>query len=764
MTIASRSVDWNTLTKKKDGSEIDLSGLSVRTLVNAGAGVAIGLSQVRFELLANLGENVAVRLRDATFGVLENLGGGGTRIEVTGGGFSSLSNRADGVALVQVTGASFGTVRNDGDRLGLLDVVVGAGAGTLLNDGNDTTIRFAGGPGDDLFVNDASCDGGHGTAVRLDVDLGAGADRAVIGGAGLTGRVAGGSGDDTYVFTGALGGRLSIDEASDTDADTLDFSHVTGGGIGIDIGTSRSQEIRPGFVLALSTGAGIENVVGTPGDDRIRGNGRGGVLLGADPADDRGGPAVSGPGRTQTVVLDFDARTDPGEHVYTPSERAAIAAGLGRLYDGFGVTFTTAPVAGVHATVFFNDSRADGTPGGQAGEIDFRNVDPGGTATVQVNGLLGLPGGPADSSDAWVAASVWTAAHETGHLLGLRHADSYGPVGFTTDRSAWGTNDHVIATPALTGFTLDDLVRDHFFGTREAVKLAFARYAPVVPDGRLLVAERPAATPDGLQHLSLVRLAVPNVATRGFEAATEPVVAAVAVTGTVSAPGQRDLFLFDGRAGDRLDLQVMSRGLTRLAGSAFDAVLEVRDAAGNVVAVSDDEAESTDPAILDLRLPADGSYVVEVRGYDAAATGDYELFAWRHDTASRTVGADTILPAVSPLAQAFPETRVPIHAVAWEPMPPRSGPAAVASVMTATVSGATMPRAVSADRPIGVVLPEVAATMRSTTAAVPSAVPAAVRGIPRGPVPRGVSSDRAAAGDGAAAEDGGGDATRVISG
>jgi len=91
-----------------------------------------------------------------------------------------------------------------------------------------------------------------------------------------------------------------------------------------------------------------------------------------------------------------------------------------------------------------------------------------------------------------------------------------------------------------------------------------------------------------------------------------------------------------------LNLQVMSKAHNRDQASSFDAVLTVYDASGVVVASKDDEIESQDPSIIDLVLPADGSYFFEVRGYDATQTGSYELFAWRFDTASPTDAADVI--------------------------------------------------------------------------------------------------------------------------
>src|SRR5262249_27940819 len=183
-------------------------------------------------------------------------------------------------------------------------------------------------------------------------------------------------------------------------------------------------------------------------------------------------------GRTQVVLLDFDTYTnvvregiDTGtnEHVYTQEERDGIQARLEALYHGpnanpndpstwwFRVAFVqkganesladaelraralaisanTPPGQsqsynpdGVFAYEYFNRPRVeeDGSeqPGGVSNEVDFRNLSFGGEVLVQANGLEANQ--PTDSQS-WIMASSTIAAHEVGHMMGLRHADAFG--------------------------------------------------------------------------------------------------------------------------------------------------------------------------------------------------------------------------------------------------------------------------------------------------------------------------------------------------
>ena len=87
-------------------------------------------------------------------------------------------------------------------------------------------------------------------------------------------------------------------------------------------------------------------------------------------------------------------------------------------------------------------------------------------------------------------------------------------------------------------------------------------------------------------------------------------------------PGASRSYRFRGRRGERLELEVLARRLN----SPLDARLELRDAAGKVLAANDDAPgprigtvlHQADPRIT-VELPADGVYTVEVA--DASGTG-----------------------------------------------------------------------------------------------------------------------------------------------
>jgi Ca2+-binding RTX toxin-like protein len=552
----------------------------------------------------------------------------------------------------------------------------------------------------------------------------------------------GGADGDSYGFTGPAPGHVTVKEDTTgptaSSGDTLDFSGFSGGAVTVDLTRTDEQTLTAGKLwLTLNDtntpagAAGIENVVGTAFADSITGNDQANVLLGADalkhPEDYLAvAPAWS---RTQVVFLDFDSKTDPAtEHVYTATERNAIQSRIAADYAPFGAAafyFTQsqadaashapAPVNGQvqYATLYFNGFE-NGQTGGQASELDFRNLNLGGYADIQFNGVIGHPGKPEDTTENWIALSANVGAHELGHLVGLRHADVYGPIGSGIHtppgagafnppypgptNSANETFNHLMGSPDSDGATRFNETRDLFFGEREAVKLAYAGFG-ASPNGTNVVNESVAAhnTTATPQALALAPLAVPNTLLYGVNAGKNLAVGAVDVVGSIqlgsNGKSQSDFYSFTGTAGDLINLEVMSLGLTRNQGSAnfIDSVVKVYAPGGALAAyyggtaVNDDEFEGNDSGLVDLQLPSDGTYVVEVDSFttplapgtgtlydplnplsplntgnihyinqddvfhqfnDAVNntdTGNYELFIYRFDAGNATDGNDSLV-------------------------------------------------------------------------------------------------------------------------
>jgi Ca2+-binding RTX toxin-like protein len=92
----------------------------------------------------------------------------------------------------------------------------------------------------------------------------------------------GGPGSDRYVFGGAtVGGELdTITELSNLDQDTLDFSSRTTA-VKMNIGDSvNQQQVHTDRKIKLSSGLGIDIVLGGSGDDTLTGNSSNNVLVG----------------------------------------------------------------------------------------------------------------------------------------------------------------------------------------------------------------------------------------------------------------------------------------------------------------------------------------------------------------------------------------------------------------------------------------------------------------------------------------------------
>ncbi|XZE54378.1 PKD domain-containing protein [Planctomycetaceae bacterium SH139] len=396
---------------------------------------------------------------------------------------------------------------------------------------------------------------------------------------------------------------------------------------------------------------------------------------------------------------DEHGRLDIGEHVYSQADRDEIEAAVSALYRGddpdslwFDVRITQDVNAiespyrenGEYAIIYFNKTPDFGRPGGLASEIDLGNQNLDGFSQVQINGLLGgvltaediveegpnaaADGGhshgggggptlkenhaavsdaeigslkPAANNENFVALSIKIAAHELAHLLGLRHADSFGPIGYglhdppgaasykpvySGPSGAFETFEHILGSPASVGSTRFNDLKGLFFGEREAVKLT---YAFTDPTHTTIVDPGNNTSSAAAEPLPLVTTHVPNTLARGLNANKEFYVQMGGVNGEIaidSASGisENDWYQFDGVAGELINIDVMSNSLARFGGEPddyVDTIVKVwYEVDGELqlvpyyagLAVNDDIFEPTDSSIVDLILPTDATYYVEV--------------------------------------------------------------------------------------------------------------------------------------------------------
>lgn len=334
-------------------------------------------------------------------------------------------------------------------------------------------------------------------------------------------------------------------------------------------------------------------------------------------------------------------------YAYSAVEMDVILAELEALYAPFpDIAFTLTEPTLPHSPVRFNTT-AIGTSTG----VDFRNV--ASIDVASVNALKGLSfagiGSPTPAEV--VKASVNLAAHEVGHLEGLRHHDAFTPIGFgmsspglaadytpiypgPTGAFLSGTDVQSL-TLSFGGFTAAALTGDLLVGQRSAVKLAMNGDMNFFTESAL---SGPHSTFATAAPLPMKTIVVPNVTLPGdpwFGLDIFADVIAVAgdiETDTITGAPESDYYKFSAPVGGIAQIEVLSEVIeSRL--TETDVVVAVFDEAdlgtpiyyGDVL--NEDEKETTDALILDLLIPGAGTYIVEVfTEAGPSALGDYELF------------------------------------------------------------------------------------------------------------------------------------------
>jgi Ca2+-binding RTX toxin-like protein len=475
----------------------------------------------------------------------------------------------------------------------------------------------------------------------------------------------GGVGSDAYVFDGAGLGADELDEPPGNPGDTLDFSRLQAPAQ-VDLASALWQEISPGHLsLKLSSNAGFENAVGTSFGDAIFGNELGNYLAGQggqDLLEGRGGDDVLQGGWPRWVYLDFDTATGTGEHVYAPAERDAIQEGMERDFAPFDVQFTQAlPVSGNYITVRFNETPSVNgrlLPGGKSPRVGWRELTLGGKVIVDVNGFFGADVNGLLRPDVqnYIALSTTIASHELAHMYGLRHHDAFGAPGeglfqavrpdnagtsyislsarflpaYMGPLTATETPFHLTASPASVGSDIVDAVSDPFFGERDALKLSFGENGQThfeMPDAAKQPLTVGSATWQVQPLGELPYLTVPNTIEKGVHRNADLGVAAIDVIGSIAltnnGTSESDFYSLAGHTGDVITVEVMSQILRHRIANPIDSVLRVYFVgpsgpqlvdyyASALKAVNDDGFERPDAVLLDLILPADGTYIVEV--------------------------------------------------------------------------------------------------------------------------------------------------------
>lgn len=346
------------------------------------------------------------------------------------------------------------------------------------------------------------------------------------------------------------------------------------------------------------------------------------------------------------------------DYIYTQADRDFVQARMEADYAEYNFVFTqTQPSQGDFSTIRIGDNDANpidlagGILFGRADNIDFGNNGRSDSAfadasfwqllaeldanfgTQNLANFLGLPG-PLDAAGietfrrvAVLNQSANTSAHELGHILGLRHHDSFGapgdglppardnteflPLG-ELDEDAIETLQHIMASGASAGLALSSPpFVDRFFSERSAVKLA-------VNERTRTITEDAAMTNGG--KLTLNKVVGANPLLDGVNSGGKLDIRAALVDGSMETVDDVDAYHIRAKEGEIFNAELITSSDNTNAMPVFFSKLSLQQVQddGSLVEVASNQLtfEGRNPLIFDFTIPADGNYVLEVSAPD----------------------------------------------------------------------------------------------------------------------------------------------------
>jgi len=352
------------------------------------------------------------------------------------------------------------------------------------------------------------------------------------------------------------------------------------------------------------------------------------------------------------------------DYIYTDEDKQTVRTKMKTAFARYNISFVlTEPAQGDFSTIQigFNDQNPIDLQGGilfgRADNIDFGNDVRNDNAfadasfwqllaeldanfgTQNLANFLGLPGPlspegvEAVRQIAVVNQSANTASHELGHILGLRHHDSFGAPGqglpparlpeefipvLETDQNALETIDHVMASGASAGLPLaNPVLFDRFFSERSSAKLWINRFRKEIEE---------ASVGPNFPFVKLVRRKIPNLLQTGQNAGGRLFLNQSVVNGSISELGQEDRYVHFLKAGQVFNAEIISSSDVTIEDDMWGKLTlgRIQSIPGTdpeIVAENQTTFEGREPLLFDFTIPETGFYVLTVSAPDSVPLG-----------------------------------------------------------------------------------------------------------------------------------------------